>query len=321
MNKLFFTFCLYSLSMFAMAQSPNSLSYQAIIRNSNNELVANKIVAIKISIIRDSAGGTAAYSERHTPTTNGNGLISIEIGNGTPMGGSIQTIPWSDRKYYLKTEVDPTGGSSYTISGVTQFLSVPYAFHANTASKLRGTTEIELTEPILGGKMYLTAPGNGSTGGLGTSGNHGLYFFTKNVDRMIIDTNGRIGLGTFSPVSTIHLATPSPEIQLQNTQDNVSLYLTAPGSMSTGGLGTPNNYGLYFFTNNQDRAVISAIGNLGIGAFGPGKQPPSRISLETGDVNIMEATKGVIMKSPNGGCWRLTIDNSGNIVTTSISCP
>ena len=321
MKNVLFTTFLILICCSAMAQSPARISYQAIIRNSNNELLANTGVALKISILRDSIAGNSVYSERHTPTTNANGLISIEIGGGTPLSGTFTNIAWGNRKYYLKTEVDPAGGTSYSISGITQFVSVPYAFHANTASKLQGTTEIELTEPVMGGKMYLTAPGNGSTGGLGTSGSHGLYFFTKNVDRMIIDTNGRIGLGVFAPTSTVHLANPNPEIRLQNTQDNTSLYITAPGTMSTGGIGTPNNYGLYFFTNNQDRAVISENGNLGIGAFSPSNLPPSRVSVATGDVNIMEVSKGVIMKSPNGSCWRLTVDNSGNIVTTSITCP
>jgi hypothetical protein len=73
------------------------------------------------------------YIETHTPTTNENGLVNLKIGDGVVAGGVFTDIDWSDGEYYIKTETDPTGGSSYTISGTTQLLSVPYALYAKNA--------------------------------------------------------------------------------------------------------------------------------------------------------------------------------------------
>ncbi|MCF8428080.1 MAG: DUF1566 domain-containing protein [Bacteroidia bacterium] len=123
------------------AQAPNKISYQAIIRNASNALVANQTVGMRISILQNSPSGTSVYVETHSPTSNANGLVSIEIGGGLVVSGSFATINWSDGPYFVKTETDPSGGNSYSIIGIMQLLSVPYALHANTAESL--------TEPII----------------------------------------------------------------------------------------------------------------------------------------------------------------------------
>lgn len=40
-----------------------------------------------------------------------------------------------------------------------------------------------------------------------------------------------------------------------------------------------------------------------------------------GDVYLPNSNRGVILTSPSGNCWRLTVDNSGNPIFTSITCP
>jgi uncharacterized protein (TIGR02145 family) len=111
------------------AQIPQKMSYQSVVRNSSNQLVTNKVVGMKISILKGSTTGSSVYSEIQTPSTNANGLISIEIGSGT----GFNTIDWSTGLYFIKTETDPAGGTNYTISGVSQLLSVPYSLYANKA--------------------------------------------------------------------------------------------------------------------------------------------------------------------------------------------
>jgi len=113
------------------------MSYQAVIRNSDDQLVVSKQVGMKISIQKHVFGIPPTYEnvyvETHQPTTNENGLVSIQIGGGTVVGGNFAAIDWSDGEYYLKTETDPTGGSSYSITGKSQLLSVPYALYAKNA--------------------------------------------------------------------------------------------------------------------------------------------------------------------------------------------
>ncbi|MBN2214375.1 MAG: PKD domain-containing protein [Bacteroidales bacterium] len=125
-----------------IAQAPEIFSYQAVVRNSTDQLVTNQTIGIQISILQGSANGTPVYIETHTPTTNNNGLISIEIGNGSVVSGGLSVIDWTDGPYFFKTETDPTGGINYTITGTSQLLSVPYALHARTAESLTdGITE------------------------------------------------------------------------------------------------------------------------------------------------------------------------------------
>ena len=124
---LLLSFAFYLSS--AQAQTPTKMSYQAVIRNSSNALVLSHIVGMKISILQGSATGTEVYTETQTPTTNANGLVSIEIGNGA----GFATINWASGSYFIKTETDPTGGTNYTITGTNQLLSVPYSLNAKTA--------------------------------------------------------------------------------------------------------------------------------------------------------------------------------------------
>jgi hypothetical protein len=126
----------------AFAQAPSKMSYQAVIRNSSNQLVSNHAVSMKISILQGSVAGTSVYTETQTPSTNANGLVSIEIGGSA----GFNAINWEDGPYFIKTETDPSGGTSYTIIGTNQILSVPYALHSKTAETLSaGITE---TDPI-----------------------------------------------------------------------------------------------------------------------------------------------------------------------------
>jgi hypothetical protein len=133
-----FSFCLSPSS----AQAPNRFSYQAVVRNAGNALVQSSNVGFKISILQGSVSGTVVYSETQVIATNANGLASLEIGSGSVVSGTFSTIDWSGGPYFLKTETDPAGGTSYTITGTTQLLSVPYALHAKTVTSYPETDPI-----------------------------------------------------------------------------------------------------------------------------------------------------------------------------------
>ena len=122
------------MTAIVFAQAPNKMSYQAVIRNTANALVANQAVGIRISVLQTSPNGSAVYVETQTPTTNANGLASIEIGGGVVVSGSFSSIDWANGPYFVKTETDPTGGTSYSITATSQLLSVPYALYAQYSS-------------------------------------------------------------------------------------------------------------------------------------------------------------------------------------------
>jgi hypothetical protein len=133
MKRIFTLFIAIILASGISAQAPLKMSYQAVIRNSSNALVASTSVRMRISILQGTSAGTPVYIETQTPTTNINGLVTIEIGGGTIVTGTFSGIDWSTGTYFIKTETDPAGGTNYTISGVSQILSVPYALYANKA--------------------------------------------------------------------------------------------------------------------------------------------------------------------------------------------
>lgn len=139
MIRLFFITVFGLTAYTSQAQAPQKITFQSIVRNSSDVLITSSTVGMQMSILQGSPTGLAAYIETHTPTTNINGLATIEIGGGTPVAGSFSSIDWANGPYYIKTEVDPNGGTSYTISGTTQLLSVPYALYAeSTGSTFSG---------------------------------------------------------------------------------------------------------------------------------------------------------------------------------------
>ena len=124
--------CSITLSLFA--QVADKLSYQAVIRNASGNVVSEKAVSFRVTILQGSATGASVYTQSQKPVTNVSGLITIEIGGDV----SFSQIDWGAGPYFIKTEVDLNGGTNYSISGVSQLLSVPVALYAKTAETLRG---------------------------------------------------------------------------------------------------------------------------------------------------------------------------------------
>ncbi len=123
------------------AQSPEKMTYQAVVRDINDNLITNQGINMRVSILQGTASGTAVYMETHAVETNDNGLLSIEIGAGNVLSGSFDAINWSAGPYFLKTETDPEGGSNYSITGISQMLSVPYAMHAKEAENVANESD------------------------------------------------------------------------------------------------------------------------------------------------------------------------------------
>ena len=135
MKKITTLLAAFSIVLTLQAESPEKISYQAIIRNTKGELVKNQSIGMKISIyFYNKTMPVTSYAETHTPTTIENGLVSIEIGTGKVVTGVFADINWAARAFYLKTEIDPGGRTSYSITSDTQILSVPYALHAKNAT-------------------------------------------------------------------------------------------------------------------------------------------------------------------------------------------
>lgn len=136
--KQFFTLLTIILSTATiLGQAPQTMSYQAVVRNTANELVTSQQVGMRISILQGTAEGVAVYSETHVASTNVSGLVTIKIGTGSS-GNDFSAIDWTAGPYFIKTETDPAGGTNYSIAATSQLLSVPYALHSKSAETLTG---------------------------------------------------------------------------------------------------------------------------------------------------------------------------------------
>jgi hypothetical protein len=162
MKKLYTIIVTLAIISSVFSQSPEKMSYQAVIRNSSNNLISNVPVGMKISILQGTSEGTVVYAETQSPTSNTNGLISIEIGTGTT-SDDFSTIDWTAGPYFIKTETDPNGGANYTIVGTSQLLSVPFALHSKTAGNVFSGNYNDLSS------KPTTLSGYGITDGINTS--------------------------------------------------------------------------------------------------------------------------------------------------------
>lgn len=135
MKSFFSTVVVLSVTLTSLiAQTPQGISYQAIAFHSDGTPVVNGNVGAKVSILDNSVNGTVVYSETHTKTTNAQGLFNFNIGQGSPVAGIFSTIDWASNSKFLKVEIDPAGGSNYTVTGTNQLMSVPYALYSENTN-------------------------------------------------------------------------------------------------------------------------------------------------------------------------------------------
>src|SRR5690606_37451229 len=130
MKKCYFFFAVLFglLSLNLMAQVPQGVNYQAVARDAEGKVMADRDVSVRLSIINVNF---VVYMERHEVRTNQFGLFTVTLGmGGTSLFGTFNTINWAVGEKYLKVEFDPNGGTNYVDLGTKQLLSVPYALYA-----------------------------------------------------------------------------------------------------------------------------------------------------------------------------------------------
>ncbi|MFZ5941565.1 MAG: tail fiber domain-containing protein [Bacteroidota bacterium] len=137
MKKFLWSVLISALSLSLHAQNPPSFNYQAILRFADGNPITDRDISVRISILKNSENGQVIYSEFHDIRTSPLGLLSIEIGAGTVLSGSLSDITWGESTYYLKTEIDQNGGSSYIPLGTSKMMAVPYALYAQQVPYLQ----------------------------------------------------------------------------------------------------------------------------------------------------------------------------------------
>ena len=139
MKRLVAILSIMVLAVAAMAQVPQTMNFQAVIRKAGNLLVTNETIEVSMSVLNSSR--QAVYIETHSVTTNFDGMVTLEIGAGTPVIGTFAGIDWAADKYYMETKIQLSDGSE-GLTDITPLLSVPYALYAAKAAE----ADIDLSE-------------------------------------------------------------------------------------------------------------------------------------------------------------------------------
>lgn len=133
--KTLLTLFIIAISLISYGQTPEAFKYQAVVRDAGGAILTNQNVGYQLTILQGTPTGTAVYTETFSPVTNAYGLVNIEIGTGTTTD-DFSLIDWANGPYFIETAVDVSGGTSYSVMGTSQLVSVPYALHAKSADNV-----------------------------------------------------------------------------------------------------------------------------------------------------------------------------------------
>jgi len=105
MKKAILITALIALAIIVHGQAPQAFNYQAILRNTDGSVQANKSIVLQISLVDDL--GNSVYSEIHNTQTNLLGLINVVIGKGSS-SDDLSLVDWSTGPYFLEIVIDGT---------------------------------------------------------------------------------------------------------------------------------------------------------------------------------------------------------------------
>jgi hypothetical protein len=254
MKYIFLAIGLLMSSIGLFAQAPQAFKYQAVARDNSGNLIANQSVGFRISILQNSPTGSPVYSETHTVASNNLGLVNLDLGAGNPVSGTFSNINWGTGNYFVKVELDVSGGSNYLLMGTTQLLSVPYALHAQSATSIANDSDAQTlsingtTLSISNGNSVSLPTGSTAyTAGTGISINGNVISNTAPNQQISLTGNGATSVsGTYpnfviSSTDNINDADANPSNELQTLTLNGNTLSISSGNsvtLSSGSGGT-----------------------------------------------------------------------------------
>ncbi len=131
---ILFLFLALFVSSSLVAQSPQGIPYQAVMRNTDGSVMASSAVSLTFMIHDGTANGTVVYQESHSLTSNAQGLVSCVVGNGVVSEGNFSSVNWGGGAKFLQVEMNGTD------LGTQQMLSVPYSLHSSSADNAVNAT-------------------------------------------------------------------------------------------------------------------------------------------------------------------------------------
>lgn len=277
------TLLILFITCFGFAQ--NGINYKAVIKDDLGNVVANDLIVVQFSILQGVAE-TNVYTETHSPTTDDNGIIIVNIGEGTPISGIFADIDWGSDSHFLNVMVNT--GAGLVDMGTTEFKSVPYAM---------STDNIELPyygESTNSGASFHIHNNDTNTtyGVVGSTGTDGATIPANRAGVLgySTDAHGVYGFSLNSFFAGVQGVSDSP---------------TGYGVL---GYGFGGGIGGYFYTTSLGKAALTTgVGNVGIGT-----QDPEYKMHVGGDLFIQTNLGELIMGFPNNGNqWQFSTQGSG----------
>ena len=324
-------FCLFTFLSFG--QAPEGFKYQTVVRDASGTILANQAIGVQIRILQGSASGTSVYTETFTSTTNGYGLSNLEIGTGTTTD-DFSTIDWSAGPYFIETGLDATGGSSYSVMGASQLMSVPYALYAKNMPV--NTSELNndsgyITSPDDADSdptneiqtIVSTDAGNSITAGADGGAYYDASSAAGDTDWTISGTDqysgvtGNVGIGTTTPANKLDVA---GKISVTETAGNEMVIINGPNWSHGSGTQTFGDGGGYFMVASNEGYYESA-GIYGDGdhvtIWSPGDPAPGQASAYI-YVNDEDYYDGATDSDPfNNSGLQAYLNTAGNWVAAS----
>jgi len=234
----------------AMAQIPQQLNYQGIARNASGEPISTHSITVRLSIIDSAANGILTYQETKTVATNYVGLFTIVIGapGGINVIGTIASINWATGKKYIKLEIDPNGGSNFSLVGMNQLQSVPFALSAAPVGPATGDLVGNFPAPSIA---------------------NGAVTFAKLNPLVLTTLNGKLGIHDTATMLQPYAKQSSLTTLLSNTvnQSDLDIKENTANKSATTTLGSSD---VLFPTQNAVKTYVdAAVAGVTIGGVVP----------------------------------------------------
>ena len=242
MKPFLLTLICITISSGLFAQAPQKMNYQGVARDNAGNVLGNQNIALRLSVLSGSINGTEQYVETQSASTSDLGLFSILIGDGTAVSGAFSEIEWGSTSHFLKVEMDPNGGTNYTLMGTSELVSVPHAFYADKVGSIGQGFESHYGT---GSPQFWNSTANNYTS---INGLDEIEFTLAEDMTVLFHTNGSASMPVFNAWASISVAifidgTMPAEGAEQRlhivTDDNISTggsvwSITYPASLSAG---------------------------------------------------------------------------------------
>jgi hypothetical protein len=263
----------------AMAQIPQQLNYQGIARNASGEPISTHVITVRLSIIDSASNGIVTYQETKTVSTNYVGLFTIVIGapGGTNVIGTIASINWSTGKKYIKLEIDPNVGSNFSLVGMNQLQSVPFALSAEPVGSAGGDLAGNFPTPTIA---------------------NGVVTLAKLNPLVVTTLNGKLNISDSAAMLLPYVKQAALTTLLSNTviQSDLDLKENTSNKSVTTTLGTSD---VLFPTQNAVKTYVDAA-VVGVTITDGSISDPKIVSISAGKIT------GVVPVA-NGGTGASTI--------------